>query len=434
MRSSRVSLRPATTQRVGVRHAGQHVGLADLPAAGRGHGVGETAGQLGDALAGLGQEVQHAELGEHDLVPVGAGPDDAGQAADPVGQGAGAGVDEAGREVVPRRVAGQRRVGETGAQPVVEPAVELDEAGQQPGDALVALAARGRAAASGAGSGSASASSPGGAPRAAWPGPVGPAAASRRACPSTQARVPGVATAAGTWPLTHIRSRARACLHGCDRLGHVHRHARWAWSTIVSYGSRPDPRQRPHAASLVGPEGDPARRRGDGIGRGEPRRVTGRSPPPARSTTPSRPTLARGCHGGRASLRTFGPGRWSTAGTGVRPVPRTVACAQGGWKRLWRWVEVARSDGFASGCRSCRRWHDLRPDRCQPAPSNFSVDSCPLSGQDVTENRSDPEHDPVHHLLQELFQPHRAPRPCAAPAGRRRGSWPTGPDRRSTRP
>ena len=112
MRSSRVSLRPATT----------HVSVSGTPASTSAwrtchpHAVATASasgpGQLGHPLAGLGQQVQHAELGQHDLVPVGPGADDAGQAADPVGQRAGAGVDEAGGEVVPRGVAGERRVGE----------------------------------------------------------------------------------------------------------------------------------------------------------------------------------------------------------------------------------------------------------------------------------------------------------------------------------
>ena len=235
MRSSRVSLRPATTQRVGVGDAGEDVGLADLPAARRGHGVGQPAGQLGHPLAGRGQQVQHAELGEHDLVPVGPGADDAGQPPHPVGERAGAGVDEAGGEVVPRGVAGQRGVGEAGAQAVVEPAVELDEAGPAGGRCARRAGARGRRGPSGGGvgrrrrsacvggAGVAGGGAAGAGGRLAAGVAVGPRAhAGRRRRPPA----PG--------PCTHMISRARACLHGCDRLGQVQRQARWAWSTIVS--------------------------------------------------------------------------------------------------------------------------------------------------------------------------------------------------------
>ena len=98
MRSSRVSLRPATT----------HVSVSGTPASTSAwrtchpHAVATASasapGQLGHPLAGLGQQVQHAELGQHDLVPVGPGADDAGQPPHPVGQRAGPGVDEAGRQ------------------------------------------------------------------------------------------------------------------------------------------------------------------------------------------------------------------------------------------------------------------------------------------------------------------------------------------------
>ena len=172
--------------------------------------------------------MEHAQLGQHDLVPVGPGTDDAGQPAHPVGEGAGPGVDEAGREVVPRGVAGQRRVGETRAQPVVEPPVEVDEPVAQPGHPLVAAEVPvdqrfgGRLGIGGLGS---AATVP--------PGP-GPADGARRAWPSTHAPTGAGATASGTCPRTHMASSARACLQGCDRLGQEQRHATWAWSTIVS--------------------------------------------------------------------------------------------------------------------------------------------------------------------------------------------------------
>ena len=138
MRSSRVSLRPATIQRsvsgtpasTSAWRTCQPATVATESASG--------AGQVGEPPAGLGEQVQHAELGEHACVPVGTGADEPGEPADAVGQRAGAGVDEAGGEVVPRGVAGQRRIGEAGAHAVVEPAVELDEALAHAGDALVA--------------------------------------------------------------------------------------------------------------------------------------------------------------------------------------------------------------------------------------------------------------------------------------------------------
>ena len=250
-------------------------------------------GSSGTRWPACGEQVQHAELGEHDLVPVGPGADDAGEAADAVGEGAGPGVDEPGGEVVPRGVAGERRVGEAGAQAVVEPAVELDEPAAQAGDALVALARRGRRPSGGRrrlGARPASArrrrrrGGAGGAPRAG-------------ACPSTQARDAGGRHGRpAPGPCTHITSSARACLHGCDRLGHEHRQARWAWSTIVSYGSRPEPRQRPHTARSSAPSDDPARRARRGR-----RPAAKRAGDGAMATTCSivqltRPTVPRGCH------------------------------------------------------------------------------------------------------------------------------------------
>ena len=81
--------------------------------------------------------MQDPELGEYDLVPVGPCPDDAGEAADAVGERAGAGIDEASGDVVPCRIAGERRIGEPGAQAVVEPAIEVDQPAAEAFDALV---------------------------------------------------------------------------------------------------------------------------------------------------------------------------------------------------------------------------------------------------------------------------------------------------------
>ena len=60
-------------------------------------------------------------------MPVGFGADPAGEPADAVGEGAGAGVGEPAGQLVPRGEAGDARVGEAGAETILEPAVELDE-------------------------------------------------------------------------------------------------------------------------------------------------------------------------------------------------------------------------------------------------------------------------------------------------------------------
>ena len=164
-------------------------------------------------------------------------------------------------------------------------------------------------------------------------------------------RVPGVATPAGTWPLTHMTSSARACLQGCERLGHVHRHARWAWSTTVSYGSRPDPRHRPHAAASSAPSRDPARRRGNGVGCREPRR---RRP---RATTCSidhaiPPTLATGC-----DSEPLGPLlRWRRDPDTTRP--RRL-------KRLLKWEVAAVRDATATTRRPIASRRVLPAERAQ---------------------------------------------------------------------
>ena len=221
-------------------------------------------GQLRDAAAGAGEQVEHAELGEDDLVPVGPGADDAGEAAHAVGQGAGAGVDETGGELVPRGVAGEGRVGEAGADAVVEPALELDEAGNEALDAFVALAVEvGRRI----GLGCSSAASSAGAVAAAAAG-----AASGRTWPSAHVRTPVGAVAAGTWPLTHITSRARACLHGCERLGHEQRHAGVDVVDHRVVRLAAGPAAATPQRLLVGPEHDPARRHGEGISGAEARR------------------------------------------------------------------------------------------------------------------------------------------------------------------
>ena len=67
---------------VGHRRPRQHVGLADLPADGRRDRVGEGRRQARDALAGCGEQVEEAELGEHPVLPVGSRAHHSGEAAD----------------------------------------------------------------------------------------------------------------------------------------------------------------------------------------------------------------------------------------------------------------------------------------------------------------------------------------------------------------
>ena len=167
------------------------------------------------------------------------GADEAGEAADAVGKGAGTGVDEAGGEIVPRRVAGERRIGETRSNAVLEPPVELDETLTHARDAFVArsiavwrrhrlrsigrfriTADAGLAVGSGwCRVGPAIVRSIG----SATGFTTGPSARPARA--RVHLATAGGGTASGTTPRTHITSRARACLHGSLRLGHEHRQA-----------------------------------------------------------------------------------------------------------------------------------------------------------------------------------------------------------------
>ena len=109
MRSSRVSLRPATNQ-----------------------------WSVSGPPARLRQQVEQADLVEHPLVPVGRRADEAGKPADPVGEAAGAGVDESRRERIPRRVLRECRVGEAGPHPIDQPAVEFVEPLVHPRHPIVA--------------------------------------------------------------------------------------------------------------------------------------------------------------------------------------------------------------------------------------------------------------------------------------------------------
>ncbi len=124
--------------RVGVGYAAEHVGLADLPTHRGRHRVGEWPRQRTETPTRLRQQVQQAEFLQHVAVPIGRRPHQTGQSPDAIGEAAGLRVDEARRQLVPRRVPRERRVGEPRTQAVVEPPVELGEPGEHPLDALVA--------------------------------------------------------------------------------------------------------------------------------------------------------------------------------------------------------------------------------------------------------------------------------------------------------
>ena len=123
-------------------------------------------------------------------------------------------------------------------------------------------------------------------------------AVSRRAWPSTHdAHAGGCAAAAGTWPLHPHDQQRQGVLARVRpaRAGAPPRHVGVVDHRLVRLA--PGAPAAPPDGLLVGTDGDPARRRGDGVGGREARRRAGRSPPPARSTMPRRRTLPRGCHG-----------------------------------------------------------------------------------------------------------------------------------------
>ena len=221
---------------VGLRRRRLDVGLAHLPAARDGDAVGERARQLRNALAGLGEEVQDAHLGEHLLVPVGLGADPPGEPADAVGEGAGTGVGETAGQLVPRGEAGDARVGEPGAQAILEPAVELDEPAEEPLDAIVARRVADRRPVRVPAAGRPSSVSSGASPDVAGRRAGGLAGGrhDRRCWRSIQPATAGGSATAATWPRTHSTSSPTTCLHGWARLGHVHRPATSTWSTATS--------------------------------------------------------------------------------------------------------------------------------------------------------------------------------------------------------
>ena len=110
---------------IGVGHTGKDIGLLDLPANRRCNGIGEWSWQRAEVTTGLREQVEEAQFGEHVVVPVGRRSNEAGEATDAVGEAAGLRVDQPSGEVVPGCVTGERRVGQAGADPVVEPAIEF---------------------------------------------------------------------------------------------------------------------------------------------------------------------------------------------------------------------------------------------------------------------------------------------------------------------
>ncbi len=254
---------------VGVGHAAEHVGAADLPPTVVATASASGPGSERRRRPGLGEQMQQAEFCEHVVVPGGRRSDEPGEAPDAVGEAAGLGIDEARGEVVPGAVPGERRVGEPGPHPVVEPPIEFGQSGEHPLDPLVtgrvALVVgwvewpRVRRRPSPKRSVAAAGVVPGGRPcrvalssadccvRRMLPRSAGRATLdprldlSRRAPRSAPGHVPTSAASAS------------ACLHGTFRLGHVHRNPTPTWSTAVSYGSAPLPWNDPQTTRSSAP-------------------------------------------------------------------------------------------------------------------------------------------------------------------------------------
>ena len=273
-------------------------------------------GRSGRRWPACGEQVQDAELGEHVLVPVGPGADDAGEPADTVGERAGLGVDEPGGDVVPRGVAGERRIGQPGAHPVVEPAVELDEAGRAGGRRARRAAGplgvrRDRAAGARARRSVRRSSS---APGAGAPTPAALAAGRGR---RPTAATPGGAAASGTWPLHPHDQQRQGVL---ARLGPARARAaprqRGRGRPSCRTARRPEPtRSAPHGR-IVGAEA--TRRDGTAIASAAAKPAAGVG---ARATTCSivqvtRPTVTEG-----VSPRAPDPRTRRTGGRHARRVP-----------------------------------------------------------------------------------------------------------------
>ena len=121
---------------IGHRGEGADVVLAHRPPHRRPHRVGERAGQVDRAPPAAGQQVEQPQLGDDQLVVVGRGGDPRGQAPEPVRQGAGLGVDQPRRHRLPRLGPVQAGVGQAGPHLVGQPAVQLGQAGGDPGGPL----------------------------------------------------------------------------------------------------------------------------------------------------------------------------------------------------------------------------------------------------------------------------------------------------------
>ena len=126
--------------------------------------------------------MQDAHLGEHVFVPLRLGADTPGEPANTVGEGSGAGVGEPAGQLVPRCEAADARVGEAGAETILEPAVELDESTDEPLTRSLRDVSLESATGSGAGSGRPSSSSSGASPDVAGREPVASRRADDRRC------------------------------------------------------------------------------------------------------------------------------------------------------------------------------------------------------------------------------------------------------------
>ena len=82
--------------------------------------------------------MKDTQLRQDLFVPLGVGTHHAGEAPHTVGQPPDLGVDQASGQRVPGGVGSQRGIGQPGAHPVVQPAVELGKAGGHARDTIVA--------------------------------------------------------------------------------------------------------------------------------------------------------------------------------------------------------------------------------------------------------------------------------------------------------
>ena len=255
------------------RHRRQHVGLADLPPRRRSDDVGEVARQRRQPAPGLGDQVQHPELTQHVGVPVGPRPDQPRQSPHTVGEGAGAGVDETCRERPTCRSApAPDRRDRCASGPPASDRARPDLPSSVPPARHASghdRRRRWRARRSDRDGRRAHhrirCSRSGCRCRGAAPDPVRGDGRGRRSTPPRRGRA-----ASGTPPRIHS-SRSASVLARRLAARARHRHATSTWSTVVSYGSAPDPRQRPHSARSSAPVVDQRRHRErfggrDGVG------------------------------------------------------------------------------------------------------------------------------------------------------------------------